>query len=193
MADKVRHIGIMDSVSELSSIVDGFHTDIKTNGLVVERIHRDGPPIYSTIELSDLPTLIAVWIFGTYFTEFVKQAGKDHSKSLTDAISRLSKELFHQEKNIRIVSAHKPPRSPKSYSILFSICADVDQCKITFLFKTQCSVDEYESTARAALRFLKTYYTEKDKSEYQAIVDAIGPQTKLRVAYNYNSDSLYIV
>ena len=76
MMDDQPNIGLFDSTSALAATTDAFYADIQFDGLTVGREHREEPPVYAALELNDFPTLIAVFVFGTYFTAFLQQTGK---------------------------------------------------------------------------------------------------------------------
>ena len=191
MTDDRPHIVLFDTTSDSSIFVDEFHNDIRSDGLTVGRERREEAPVYSALEINDLPTLIMVG-FVAYFTAFLVQTAKDHSIILTGALKQLARKLFQKEKDTAIVQSNKITR-PALYSILFSIWARADKCTIKFVFKTKCSETEYVSTVQAILKFLKTYYSGENLDEYASIVEAINTHTQIVIAYDHDSNSLYLV
>ena len=192
MADHRPHIGLLENTSDLTVFTDGFLDEIRSKALVVERVKREDPLVYAAIEINDLPTLIGLYIFSTYFTGFLKKAGEAHYSKLERGLRRLSKELFRRERDTAIVGSGKIER-PDEYSILFSVWTKAGDCKVKFAFRTQCSEKEYISTAGAILDFLSTYHAGNDPAQYRSIIDAINTNSQVMIAYNYESDSLYIV
>ena len=190
MTDSKPHIGIVET-SDLAFIVDEFCAEIESDTLIVKREQRDELIVNTSLETEFAETLIAIFLC-IYFREFLKAAAKDHYNVIKGALARLSKKLFHKEKDTAIVRSDKITR-PELHSILFSILAEVDGCRVKFIFKTQSSEKEYVATAEAALNFLKTYYSGEDLEKYQPIVKATNSHTQIVVAYDYNSDSLYLV
>lgn len=189
MVDNQNHIGLLGT-GKLSSSVREFQKEIRFDGLAINRIHRDEWPVYAGLEVY-LPTLVLLVIGSAYFRSFLQQAGKDHSIILTRALERFLTKLFHREKDAAIVSKDKTTKP--DYSILFSVWAEVNRCRIKFIFKTRCSEEEYAATGVAALEFLNEYHTGGDLAKYRAIIDATDNHTQIVVAYDYDSDSFYLL
>ena len=189
MVDNQNHISLLGT-GELSSSVREFQNEIRYDGLTINRKHRDEWPVYAGLEVY-LPTLVLLVISSAYFRSFLQQAGKDHSIILTRALERFSKKLFHREKDAAIVSRDKTTKP--DYSILFSVWSEVNKCSIKFIFETRCSEEEYAATGVAALRFLNEYHTGVNLAKYRAIIDATDDHTQIVVAYDYDSDSLYLL
>ena len=140
-----------------------------------------------------LPTLVAIWISKTYFSAFLKESGKDHSKILTQALINLSKKMFYSEQDAAIVNTSGKITHPKLYSILYSIWTVADKCSVKFVFNTKHSEREYISNMKAVLRFLEAFYSDNILTEDEPIVDAIRENNQIVVAYDPHSDSLYLV
>ena len=189
MADNQNHIYLVGT-GELSSSVKEFQDEIRDDGLAIRRTHRDEWPVYAGLEVY-LPTLVLLVIGSAYFRSFLQQSGKDHSIILTRALGRLSRKLFRREKDAVRVSRDRTTKP--DYSMLFSVWTDVNKCKVKFIFKTGCSEEEYASTGAAALSFLNDYYTGRNLKKYRAIINATHDQTQIVVAYDYDSDSLYLL
>lgn len=183
---------MLENTSNLNVSTDGFLDDIRSKELVVERVQRDEPLVYAAIETTDLPTLICLWIFSTYFSGFLKKAGETHYSKLEGGLKRLSQELFHKEKDTAIVGPGKIER-PAEYSILFSVWTKAGNCSVKFAFKTLCSEKEYVATVGAILEFLSTYHTGGDTEQYLSIMEAINNCSHVVIAYDYESDSLYLL
>ena len=193
MVDDQLHIGIFDSNSDLAIFADEFKAAVETDNLRIQRIHREEPPVMMALEPDWLPTLVAIWISKTYFSAFLKQSGKDHSKILTQALINLSRKMFHREKDTAIVNTGGKMTRPKLYSILYSIWNEADKCRIKFVFNTKHSEQEYISNMKAVLRFLEAFYSDNLSTGNEPIVDAINKNTQIVVAYDSDSDSLYLV
>ena len=189
MVDNQTHISLLGT-GELSLSVKEFQDEIGYNGLTVKRRHRDEWPVYAGLE-AYLPTLVLLVIGSAYFRSFLQQAGKDHAVILTRALERLSKKLFHREKDAAIVGRDKTNKP--DYSFLFSVWASVNKCTVKFIFKTRCSEEEYAATGIAAIEFLNEYHTGGNLAKYRAIIDATEDHTQIVVAYDYDSDSLYLL
>ena len=192
MTDVRPHIRLFDTTSDLASLTDDFHSDIRSEGLIIHRVHQEEPPVYNAIELNDLPTLIMISISSIYFSAFLKRAGEDHFIITKRALARLAKKLFRRERDTAVVGSGKIT-PPALYSILFSIWTKAGKCRVKFVLKTRCSEIEYVSTVKAILKFLEIYYSGGFAEEYELIVDAISTQTQVVIAYDYDSDSLYLV
>ena len=199
MAEDRPHIGLLESSLELTAFTDEFHEGIRFNGLVVEREQRDDPLVYAAIEPHDLPTIIVIWLASTYFTEFVKKISGSHFSILETRTDEISQEAVSQRKGYRYCSIRRDIvrsgeiQRPSEYSILFSIWTKAGDCRIKFAFKAQDSEKAYAATAEAILDFLSNYHTGGNSALDRYIIDAINANSQITIAYDCDSDSLYLV
>ena len=192
MVDDQLHIGIIDSNFHLAGVVDEFQAAVETQNLCIQRTHSDEPQVMMT--LGDwLPTIVAIWISKKYFSAFLKQSGQDHSKILTQALVDLSRKMFHREKDAVIVRAGGKTAQAELYSILYSILTVAHRCTIKFVFNTKHSEQAYVANSKAVLKFLEAFHSDNLSTKYTPIVDAIYKNEQIVVAYNSDSDSLYLV
>ena len=192
MAASEPHIGIV-GISDFANIVDEFCANIESDTLVFERRQRDDPIVNFSFETIDSETLVVIYFLAKFGAELATEIGKGViSGVLTGALMTFTKRLFHREKDTSIVTLRDSTRPPL-YSVLFSMCANIDGCSVKFVFRTQCSEEEYAATGQAVLIFLETHYSGKTLEKYQPIVTAANGRKHIVVAYDYSSDSLYVV
>ena len=186
-------IGLLENAPELTEVLDNFYGEIYSDTLVIKREQRGDPLVYAAIELSDLPTAIVIAVFSTYFSTLAKNAAETHYPKLEGALIRLTEKLFHKEKDVVVVQSKKIERDRSEYSTLFSILTNADKCRVKFVFRTECSKSEYVATARAILDFLSAYHGGENSSDYPDIVDAIQSRSRVVIAYDGDSEALYVV
>ncbi len=144
-----------------------------------------------------IPTALVIYVSKSYFDEFLKQAGKDHSELLTKAIGTLAKSFFGPGRTVRrklIGTAGKLPAELR-YSLSISIVAEAEAgVKFKLLIPDDTSREELTQIASRFFDLLEAYYSQTlEEPVRTALTNARVIGRMILVAYDKKHDLFIFV
>jgi hypothetical protein len=122
MTEEINHIGIEVPESMPEIFLDNIVADLNTDGLKLKIQRRPELGVMNALEWI-IPTVIATYIFKSYFDGFLKEAGKDHYTALRNWLKKFAESgrLINVQTIYASQSTNKQPNKntqSKSVSLL---------------------------------------------------------------------------
>jgi len=126
--------------------------------IIIESKENDGP--YACSEWFIL-TSAATFIAASYFSGFLKEAGKDHYQILKTSLSGLTNKVMSKPKIEPVIIGTEGKISKNNpYSLAFSIYAEAnDGNRFKLLLPKPHDVDDYTEIIYAFLEFLNNFHS----------------------------------
>ena len=174
---------LQDDVPE--EVVAEFLEDVRSSG---QPVSTESRPVdaYAGIEWY-LPTAVILFITQSYFSSFLKEAGKDHYQVLKRSVAKLYSKFFGSDPEARIsVVTSGEKKSQLMHSMAFSIVAQIEDGQtVKLILRNDTNEQEYKDSIIAFFSFLESYQNSKMLPQ-----DAVSRWNMIIVEYNNESKEL---
>ena len=161
MPSKLPHLALIFQEDVPEEVVGEFIDDVRSSG---QPISTESHPIdaYAGIEWY-LPTAVILFITQSYFSSFLKEAGKDHYEVLKKSVAKLYSKFFGSDPEAKIsVVTSGEKKAQLMHSMAFSIVAQIEDGQtVKLVIPIDTSELEYGDSISAFFSFLESYHDSK--------------------------------
>jgi hypothetical protein len=184
------HIGIVFEQNLPDSIFKSFETDVKADGLNVFIESREPFGPMACAEWYIMPA-VAAFVGVSYFSGFLKEAGKDHYLLLKERLSNLTNVVMKTPRiEPSVFATEGKINANNPFSLAFAIHADTeDGFTFKLLMPKAKTNSDYELITSKFLDFLNDYHLGIKSLDTIGFIRDINLPAPTMIFIHYNSDS----